>query len=60
MAKCFGSDTAMKVTTDAVQIFSGYGYDGLSVERMMRDAKLTNIRRNQPDPAGGRCRELLK
>jgi alkylation response protein AidB-like acyl-CoA dehydrogenase len=44
MAKCVGSDTAMKVTTDAVQIFGGYGYTmDYPVERMMRDAKLTQI-----------------
>jgi len=44
MAKCFGSDIAMKVTTDAVQIFGGYGYTmDYPVERMMRDAKLTQI-----------------
>jgi alkylation response protein AidB-like acyl-CoA dehydrogenase len=44
MAKCFGSDMAMKVTTDAVQIFGGYGYTmDYSVERMMRDAKLAQI-----------------
>ena len=44
MAKCFGSDMAMKVTTDAVQIFGGYGYVmDYPVERMMRDAKLMQI-----------------
>ena len=44
MAKCFGSDMAMKVTTDAVQVFGGYGYTkDYPVERMMRDAKLTQI-----------------
>ncbi len=44
MAKCFASDTAMKATTDAVQIFGGYGYTmDYPVERMMRDAKLTQI-----------------
>jgi len=44
MAKCFGSDTAMKVTTDAVQVFGGYGYTmDYPVERMMRDAKLAQI-----------------
>jgi alkylation response protein AidB-like acyl-CoA dehydrogenase len=42
--KCFASDVAMKVTTDAVQIFGGYGYvSDYPVERMMRDAKLTQI-----------------
>ena len=44
MAKCFASDTAMKVTTDAVQILGGYGYmRDYPVERMMRDAKATQI-----------------
>jgi alkylation response protein AidB-like acyl-CoA dehydrogenase len=44
MAKCFASDVAMKVTTDAVQIFGGYGYvRDYPVERMMRDAKLNQI-----------------
>ena len=44
MAKCVASDMAMKVTTDAVQIFGGYGYTmDYPVERMMRDAKLTQI-----------------
>lgn len=44
MAKCFASDTAMKVTTDAVQIFGGAGYTmDYPVERMMRDAKLGQI-----------------
>ena len=44
MAKCFGSDMAMKVTTDAVQIFGGYGYTmDYPVERLMRDAKLAQI-----------------
>lgn len=44
MAKCFATDVAMKVTTDAVQIFGGYGYTkDYPVERMMRDAKLTQI-----------------
>lgn len=44
MAKCFGSDMAMQVTTDAVQIFGGYGYTmDYPVERMMRDAKLAQI-----------------
>ncbi len=43
-AKCFASDTAMKVTTDAVQVLGGYGYvSDYPVERMMRDAKLTQI-----------------
>ncbi len=44
MAKCFGSDMAMKVTTDAVQVFGGYGYTkDYPVERWMRDAKLAQI-----------------
>ena len=44
MAKLFSADTAMKVTTDAVQILGGYGYTKeYPVERMMRDAKATQI-----------------
>lgn len=44
MVKWFASDTAMQVTTDAVQIFGGYGYvREQPVERMMRDAKATQI-----------------
>jgi len=44
IAKCLASDTAMKVTTDAVQIFGGYGYTReFPVERYMRDAKITQI-----------------
>ena len=44
MAKWYASDVAMKVTTDAVQIFGGYGYSReYPVERMMRDAKITQI-----------------
>jgi alkylation response protein AidB-like acyl-CoA dehydrogenase len=43
-SKCFASDTAMSVTTDAVQLFGGYGYTrDFPVERMMRDAKITQI-----------------
>lgn len=43
-AKCFASDAAMKVTTDAVQILAGSGYmKGSVVEKLMRDAKLTQI-----------------
>ena len=43
-AKCFASDTAMQVTTDAVQVLGGYGYvHDYPVERMMRDAKITQI-----------------
>ena len=44
MAKLIASDTAMKVTTDAVQIMGGYGYmKDYPMERMMRDAKLIQI-----------------
>ncbi len=44
MAKCFASDTAMAVTTDAVQLLGGNGYTTAHpVERFMRDAKLTQI-----------------
>jgi alkylation response protein AidB-like acyl-CoA dehydrogenase len=44
MAKCLASDTAMKVSTDAVQIFGGYGYTReFPVERYLRDAKITQI-----------------
>jgi len=44
MCKLFASDTCMKVTTDAVQIFGGYGYmKEYPVEKMMRDAKITQI-----------------
>jgi len=44
MAKLMASETAMKVTTQAVQIFGGYGYTReFPVERMMRDAKITEI-----------------
>lgn len=44
MAKLFASDVAMKITTDAVQLLGGYGYiQDYSVERMMRDAKITQI-----------------
>jgi len=44
MAKVFASDVAMKVTTDAVQIFGGYGYmREYPVEKMMRDAKILQI-----------------
>jgi acyl-CoA dehydrogenase len=43
-AKAFGADTAMQVTTDAVQIFGGYGYtQEYVVEKLMRDAKLLQI-----------------
>lgn len=44
MSKVFASDTAMEVTTEAVQVFGGYGYiREYPVERMMRDAKITQI-----------------
>lgn len=44
MAKMFASDAAMEVTTDAVQIFGGYGFSReYPVERLMRDAKITQI-----------------
>ena len=44
MAKCFASDTAMAVATDAVQLLGGYGYTkDFPVERYMRDAKITQI-----------------
>jgi len=44
MAKWYASDVAMKVTTDAVQVFGGYGFiREYPVERMMRDAKITQI-----------------
>jgi alkylation response protein AidB-like acyl-CoA dehydrogenase len=43
-AKCFASDVAMKVTTDAVQLLGGYGYvREYPLERMMRDSKITQI-----------------
>jgi alkylation response protein AidB-like acyl-CoA dehydrogenase len=44
MAKCFASDMAMKVTTDAVQVFGGAGFmKDFPVERYMRDAKINQI-----------------
>jgi len=44
VAKCFASDAAMAVTTDAVQILGGYGYvREYPAERFMRDAKITQI-----------------
>ncbi|MFE5428592.1 acyl-CoA dehydrogenase [Peribacillus simplex] len=44
MSKLFAGDTAMKVTTEAVQVFGGYGYTkDYPVERYMRDAKITQI-----------------
>ena len=43
-AKCYASDVAMQVTTDAVQLLGGYGFtEDFPVERMMRDAKITQI-----------------
>ncbi len=42
--KCLASDTAMSVTTDAVQLLGGYGYvNDFPVERMMRDGEITSI-----------------
>ncbi len=44
MAKCFATDVAMRITTDAVQLLGGYGYmRDYSLERMMRDAKVTQV-----------------
>ena len=44
MSKLFASDMAMKVTTDALQIFGGYGYiKDYPIEKYMRDAKITQI-----------------
>ena len=44
MAKLYAADIAMSVTTEAVQVFGGYGYTReYPVERMMRDAKITQI-----------------
>jgi acyl-CoA dehydrogenase len=44
MAKAFAADMAMKVTTDAVQVFGGYGYsEEYPVEKLMRDAKIYQI-----------------
>jgi alkylation response protein AidB-like acyl-CoA dehydrogenase len=44
MAKLYCTDIAMEVTTDAVQVLGGYGYiQEYPVERMMRDAKITQI-----------------
>jgi len=44
MAKLFCSENAMKITTEAVQMLGGYGYTkDYPVERMMRDAKITEI-----------------
>jgi len=44
MSKLFAGDAAMRVTTEAVQVFGGYGYTkDYPVERYMRDAKITQI-----------------
>ena len=44
IAKCFAADSAMQITTDAVQVFGGYGYiRDYPVEKYMRDAKLLQI-----------------
>lgn len=44
MSKLYAGDIAMEVTTDAVQVFGGYGYTReYPVERFMRDAKITQI-----------------
>ena len=44
MGKVFATDTAMKVTTDAVQLYGGYGYcKDYPIEKYMRDAKITQI-----------------
>lgn len=44
MAKCFAADTVMRVTTDAVQVLGGYGYNSeYPVEKLMRDAKVFQI-----------------
>lgn len=44
LSKCYGGDIAMEVTTDAVQVLGGYGFTKeFPVERMMRDAKITQI-----------------
>ena len=44
MAKCFASDEAMRIATDAVQVFGGYGFNTeYPVEKLMRDAKILQI-----------------
>jgi alkylation response protein AidB-like acyl-CoA dehydrogenase len=49
-AKAFGADHAMKITTDAVQIFGGYGYmKEYPVEKLMREAP-PDLRGHEPDP----------
>ena len=54
-AKAYGADAAMRVATDAVQIFGGYGYTKeYPVEKLMRDAKLLQIYEGtSADPAHG-------
>src|SRR5256886_5083462 len=48
MAKCWAGDAAMKVATDAIQVFGGYGYTReYPVERFMRDAKIMQIYRSE-------------
>src|SRR5258705_1083822 len=60
--KCFASDVAMEVTTDAVQLLGGYGYThDYPVERMMRDAKITQIYEGTNQiQRGVMARQLLK
>ena len=55
LCKLVAGDAAMRVTTDAVQVLGGYGYvDDYPVERMMRDAKITQpLRGHAADPAAG-------
>ena len=49
MAKAFAADAAMKVTTDAVQVFGGYGYmSEYPVEKLMRDMKIISFTRARP------------
>ena len=44
MSKCWASDMAMQVTTDAIQVFGGHGYmREYPIEKYMRDAKITQI-----------------
>ena len=51
-AKRFAADTAMKVTTDAVQIFGGYGYiKEYPVEKLMREHVFPDLREDAADPA---------
>jgi hypothetical protein len=55
MAKCFATDVAMEVATDAVQLFGGYGFmEDYPIEKYLRDAKITpDLRGHQPGPAHG-------